>query len=57
MEGAGIREHGGVHALSLQDREKVFRRGHRGDAGGGRHHILAHRERVHHQQLRLQDTP
>ena len=27
-----------------------------GDAGGGRHHLVAHREGKHHQQLGLQDT-
>ncbi len=30
-----------LHQVSLQDRPQVLRRGRRGDAGGGRHHLLA----------------
>ena len=56
MESPVIGEHGILSPVPLQDGEKVFRGGNRGDAGGGRHHQLAHREGEHHQQLGLQDT-
>ena len=56
VEGALLGEHGRIPALHVQDGEKILRRGHRGDAGGGRHHLLARGQGVYHQQLRLQDT-
>ena len=40
----------------MYKRSEILRRGDCGDAGGGRHHLVAHREGKHHQQLGLQDT-
>ena len=34
---------------NVQDGQKILRRGDCGDAGGGRHHLVAHREGKHHQ--------
>ena len=60
MEGSLFGEHGGIPEVHVLDRAQVLRRGHRGDTGGGRHHLLTRGEGEHHQQLRqmcIRDSP
>ena len=55
LEGADVRQHERLRAVSVQDRPQVFRRGDSGDAGGGRHRLVTGGEGGHHQQLGLQN--
>ena len=57
LEGPHLGQHVDLHPLPLQDGAQVFRRGGRRYAGGRRHHLLADRQGVDHQQCRLQDSP
>ena len=44
-----------IFEVHVQDRQEIFRRGDCRHAGGGRHHLVPHREGGYHHQLGLQD--